>query len=192
MTEDNNDDSSSEITTYLNNQDMANEKNKAIMNKLIYSHLKNIARNRMATESRQGTISVTDLVNEAYLKLDATHSIEWQSRRHYYGAAAEAMRRILIDRARYKLRNKREAQNNVIELNEEIHLVGVNTTELVQLDDALSDLEAIDDDMATLVKLNYFAGLSTTEIAELTDSSPRTVARKIQTARAWLLTQMNN
>lgn len=192
MSEDNSNDQdfAAEITAFLNDADYCESSESARLNKLIYSHLKNIARNRMAGEGRGGTITVSDLVNEAFIKLDGVHSLTWKSRRHYYGAAAEAMRRILIDRARYKKRSKREAQLNVVELDEEIHITGVNTAELVQLDDALNDLEAMESELASVIKLNYFGGLPVKDIAELLDMSPRTVARKLQTARAWLLTQM--
>ncbi len=184
-------DYSDEITTFLNDSEAIKGRDQAQLYKMIYADLKNIARNRLASEANNGgTVSVTVLVNEAFMKLDSTHTMSWKSRRHYFGAAAEAMRRILIDRARYHQRARREGSKAAIELEEGIHVVGVKSDDIVELNDALSDLEKFDDDLAMLVKLKYFAGLSAEEIAELVDSSSRTVARNIQTARAWLLTQM--
>lgn len=183
-------DYTSEITTFLNAGDSIDQGDQSKLYSLIYKDLKNIARNRLAAEYKQGTLTVTALVHEAFIKLDNVDSITWKNRRHYFGAAAEAMRRILIDRARYHSRQRREGEKNAIEFDEGIQVEGVKASELIELDDALEELESFDEEMAMIVKLKYFAGLSAEEIAPLTELSARTVSRKLQTARAWLLVQM--
>lgn len=185
------DDQANELTAYLNDESVGTPSTQAKLIKMVYSDLKHIAINRLATESPNSTLTVTSLVHEAFLKLNNVHSMTWSSRRHYFGAAAEAMRRILIDRARYHLRNRREGAKASIPLEEGIHVEGVKPDELIALSDALTDLESFDEELAELVKLKFFAGLSAEEIAEIHETSPRTILRKIQSARAWLLVQVS-
>lgn len=180
-----------EITTYLNNDDALEPSALSRLQKVVYTDLKRIAANRLATESTNNTLTVTALVHEAFMRLDSVHSMTWKNRRHYYGAAAEAMRRILIDRARYHLRQRREGARSAMSLDEGLLLDGVQPRELVQLDDALQDLEQFDSDLADILKLKYFAGLSAKEIAEVFELAPRTAARKISAGRAWLLSQFD-
>lgn len=180
-----------EITTFLNDDASLQPAMQSRLEKVVYTDLKRIAANRLATESTNSTLTVTALVHEAFMRLDSVHSMTWKNRRHYYGAAAEAMRRILIDRARYHLRQRREGSKSAMSLDEGLVLDGVKPRELVQLDDALSDLESMDTELADILKLKYFAGLSAKEIAELYELSPRTAARKITAGRAWLLSQFD-
>ena len=186
------DDNALEITTYLNADQPLQPHLQSRLEKVVYSDLKRIAANRLATESANNTLTVTALVHEAFMRLNEIHSMTWRSRRHYFGAAAEAMRRILIDRARYHMRKRREGSKSAIALEEGLVVDGVKPRELVQLDDALRDLESFDTELAEIVKLKYFAGLSAQEIAELCDLAPRTASRKIAAGRAWLLTQFED
>ncbi|MFK7885502.1 MAG: ECF-type sigma factor [Gammaproteobacteria bacterium] len=185
------DDNILEITTYLNDDESLKPERQSKLAKVVYQDLKRIAANRLATESANSTLTVTSLVHEAFMRLQSVHSMTWKNRRHYFGAAAEAMRRILIDRARYHLRQRREGSKSAISLDEGLLLEGVKPRELVQLDDALSDLESLDRELAEIVKLKYFAGLSAQEIAELYELTPRTASRKISAGRAWLLSQFD-
>lgn len=180
-----------EITKLLNGSDALAPATATRLEQLVYQDLKRIAASKMAKESASNTMSVTALVHEAFMRLEATDKMTWKSRRHYFGAAAEAMRRILIDRARYYLRQRREGAKSVLPLDEGLVVEGVKPSELVRLDDALADLEAFDEELAVVLKLKYFAGLSAREIAEVYEESPRTMARRIEAGRAWLLTQMS-
>ncbi len=180
----------SEITTLLNGSDALEPAVANRLEKLVYSDLKRIAASKIAQESTSGTMTVTALVHEAFMRLESTESMTWQSRRHYFGAAAEAMRRILIDRARYYMRQRREGAKSALSLDEGLIVEGVRPSELVELDDALADLESFDKELALILKLKYFAGLSAREIAEVYESSTRTMARRIEAGRAWLMSQM--
>lgn len=184
------DDTLLEITTFLNAEEALGPQLQSKLEKVVYADLKRIAANRLAAESGNSTLTVTALVHEAFMRLNDTHSMTWKSRRHYFGAAAEAMRRILIDRARYHMRKRREGSKSAISLDESLLVEGIKPRELVQLNDALCDLESFDEALAEIVKLKYFAGLSAQEIAELCDIAPRTASRKIAAGRAWLLTQL--
>ena len=158
---------------------------------LVYGELQRIARMRMARERVGQTLQPTALVHEAYLRL-LGGSDSWNSRAHFFGAAAEAMRRILIERARSKARVKRggEYRRTTIDGNEGAK--HEEPSQLLDLDRSLSKLEAIDPEMAEVVKLRYFAGFTVSETAEILDTSPRGVNRKWTAARAWLLSEMSS
>lgn len=179
-----------EITVFLNNEKELSLSLKAKLEKMVYADLKRIAANRLATESKNNTLTVTALVHEAFMRLDGVHSMTWKSRRHYFGAAAESMRRILIDKARYQMRQRREGAKSAIPLDEGLIVDGIPAPELVKLDDALKDLRAMDEELADVMALKYFAGLSAKEIAQLYNSTQRTMSRKIKAGRAWLASQI--
>ena len=180
-----------EITTLLNGGDALEPAMVTKLEQLVYRDLKRIAASKIAKESANSTMTVTALVHEAFMRLESSDKMTWKSRRHYFGAAAEAMRRILIDRARYYLRKRREGAKSALPLDEGLIVDGVKPAELVDLDDALADLESFDEELAVILKLKYFAGLSAREIAQVYEASPRTMTRRIEAGRAWLLTQMN-
>ena len=184
------DEQDAEITTLLNGDEPLDPATVSKLEQLVYRDLKRIAASRLVHEAKTNTMTVTSLVHEAFMRLDSMEDITWQSRRHYFGAAAEAMRRILIDRARYYMRERRKGARSAVQLDEGLVVDGVKPDELIRLDDALVDLQAFDQDLADILKLKYFAGLSGREIAELYDAAPRTMARRIEAGRAWLLTQM--
>lgn len=180
-----------EITELLNgaveNPDKRNQ-----LDKLVYSYLKRIAGKQLSNEGSQKTVTVTSLVHEAFFSLERTDQITWESRKHYFGAAAEAMRRILIDRARYHLRNRREGSKNAVSLDESLQITDIKPTELIALNDALIDLRTVDKDLADILELKYFVGLSAEEIAPLYDISPRTAARRLTEGRAWLYSELTD
>ena len=154
----------------------------------VYTELRRIAAARLQQENRGHTLQPTALVHEAYLRLvSSDHSEGWENRRHFFAAAAEAMRRILIDHARHRLRKKRQASAEdplpVIEWADESAL---RFTDLLALDEALSRLEAVDARKARIVELKFFAGLAHAEIAELLGLSLRTLERQWRFTRAWL------
>lgn len=153
---------------------------------LVYDHLKAIAHNRISSQDRGNALETTALVNEAYLKL-ARRTSSWRDRRHFYGVAAEAMRRILIDAARGRDREKRGGGM------EQHPLSGVFTFDrenwednLLELDEALEALQQHSEELAEIVRLRFFSGLTVNECAEVLEVSISTVERRWRFARAWL------
>ena len=152
---------------------------------LLYDELRRLARSRMRRERHQ-TLQPTALVHEAYLRLAGDQPAQWVNRGHFFAAAAEAMRRVLIDRARQRGRLKRGGEQESVELAEGLLRDEPRDVELLALDEALGRLERRDPTMAQVVKLRAFAGLGVEEVAEALALSPRTVDRAWQAGRAWL------
>ncbi len=159
---------------------------------LIYEELRRLAAHRLAQESPGQTLQATALVHEAYVRLvDAEHQQKWDSRGHFFSAAAEAMRRILIDNARRKQTEKHGGQMNRVELQEFDAKTDSRAIEdLLALDEALTTFTEKDPDKAKLVKLRYYAGLSLEEAAEALGISRATASRHWTYARAWLYDAM--
>jgi RNA polymerase sigma factor (TIGR02999 family) len=155
---------------------------------LVYDELRSMARQKMAHEAAEHTLQPTALVHEAYLRLVADgDQRRWQSRGHFYAAAAEAMRRILIEAARRKAAAKRGGHLARVELLDATAESAAPSNEmLLTLDDALQKLEREDSEAASLVKLRYFSGLTVEQAAAALGVSPRTAKRNWSYARAWL------
>jgi RNA polymerase sigma factor (TIGR02999 family) len=153
---------------------------------LVYDELRSLAARRLAQERPGQTIQATELVHEAYLRLAGSGRQNWDGRRHFFGAAAEAMRRILIERVRRKQRLKRGGQSQRVEF-DGVEIPGLPPDEeLLALDEALRQLTQVDPAAANLVKLRFFVGLSHGQAAELLGVSRRTADRTWAFARAWL------
>jgi RNA polymerase sigma factor (TIGR02999 family) len=153
---------------------------------LIYDELRKLAAQKLAQEKPGQTLQPTALVHEAYLRLVEDSSRPWDSRRHFFAAAAEAMRRILVDRARQKKSRKRGGARGRAEFREEVIAAPEESDEVLAVDEALVGLAAADPQAAELVKLRYFAGLSIDETAKGLNISPRSADRLWAYARAWL------
>ena len=157
---------------------------------LIYSELRRQAARYLRRERVGHTLAPTALVHEAYLKLLDQRDVEWKNRAQFFGVAAQAMRRILIDHARSRKRHKRGGGLAQVEL-EDAHAVDHGkVVDVIALDQALQRLAAIDDRQARIVELRYFGGLSVDETATLLSISPATVKREWAMARAWLFNQL--
>lgn len=157
---------------------------------LIYSELRSLARARMAAERAGHTLQPTALVHEAYIRLVGEKDVSWDNRGHFFAAAAESMRRILVERARARNRYKRGGDLRRTTLHEGELQIGDDSEQLLDLDRALTGLEARDAQMAAVVKLRYFAGLSVEEAAAALSVSPRTINRSWLAAKAWLATRI--
>lgn len=157
----------------------------------IYDQLYAIAKSRMADEAVGHTLQPTALINEAYPRLMSGDSLRWRDRRHFLGAAAEAMRRVLVDYARRKARAKRGGKKEKLSLDHALVFSEDSTEELIALHAALEALEAIAPDRAEVVKLKFFAGLSNADIAETLQISLRTAERHWTFAKAWLKREMS-
>jgi RNA polymerase sigma factor (TIGR02999 family) len=154
---------------------------------LVYEELRKLAAQKMAQERPGQTLQATALVHEAYLRLvDVERAQHWNSRGHFFAAAAEAMRRILIDQARQKGSQRRGGGRDRRQLRDDDLIAAPVNDELLDLDEALARLAAVDPPAAELVKLRVFAGMTVEDIAQVRGTSPRTVKRDWAYARAWL------
>ena len=156
---------------------------------LVYDELRNLARHKLANEPADLTLQATALVHEAYLRLGADPGAAWQNRRHFFGAAAIAMRRILVERARARAGPRRGGGRVRIPLDEatpDARTPADDPVDWIGLDDALCALEKHDPDLAELVSLRYFAGLSVDQAAAALGVAPRTVDRDWRVARTFL------
>lgn len=156
---------------------------------MVYMQLRALAQQRMAAERAGHTLQATALVHEAYLRLVGDRELAWQNRAHFFGAAAEAMRRILLDHAKARLRLRRGGGRKPVSL----ELVGIadlaaeESETILAVDDAFRRLECDDQQAANVVRLRFYAGLSTEQTAQALGISPRTVAREWTFARSWLV-----
>jgi len=160
---------------------------------LVYDELRKLASVKLASEKPGQTLQATALVHEAYLRLVGSElGQQWDSRGHFFVAAAEAMRRILIENARRKASLKRGGDHQRIELTDVPERLDGNQVDLLALDEALRKLEAEQPSKAQLVKLRYFAGCSLEETARILGVSRATAQRNWAYARAWLFGQLND
>ncbi len=154
---------------------------------LVYDELRKLAAAKLAHEKPGQTLQATALVHEAYLRLvDVDRAQHWDSRGHFFAAAAEAMRRILVEIARRKQRIKHGGEFQRVSLDEDDLAVGVPVEELLAIDEALGKLEESDAQVARLLKLTYFAGLSVEQAAQQLGIPTRTAYRHWAFARAWI------
>jgi RNA polymerase sigma-70 factor, ECF subfamily len=157
--------------------------------KLVYDELRRLAASYMRRERPDHTLQATALVHEAYIKL-AGQDATWQNRAHFFGVSAQVMRRILMDHARAVKAEKRGSGGAKVALDEALLISSADSQELLDLDDALSDLAEFDPRLARVVELRYFGGLSVEETAEVMSCATRTVNRDWRTAQAWLRNRM--
>jgi len=153
---------------------------------MVYAELRRLAASYMRKERCDHTLQATALVHEAYLKLIEQRSVNWQSRAHFFGIAAQIMRRILVDHARGHLRDKRGGGQQEVPLDEAIIFAPEQSGELINLDEALNRLATLDPRQAKIVELRFFGGLNVDETAEVLGISPKTVKRDWSVAKAWL------
>ena len=153
---------------------------------VVYGELRRLAGSYMRRERVDHTLQATALVHEAYLKLVEQQSVNWQGRAHFFGVAAQLMRRILIDHARGHSRQKRGGERKKVSLDEAFVFSEQHADELLSVDDSLNLLAKIDPRQARVVELRFFGGLSVEEAAEVLGVSPKTIKRDWSVAKAWL------
>jgi RNA polymerase sigma factor (TIGR02999 family) len=176
----------SEVTRILNAIQEGDRKAADDLLPLVYDELRRIAAIKMAGESSGHTLQATALVHEAWLRLAGTNEQSWQSRAHFFGAAAEAMRRILVDHARRKQSLKRGGGIDTEPLDESAIVLIAPPDELLAIHEALDALTRQDSQAAELVKLRYFVGMTMAEAATALGLAPRTAERLWTYARVWL------
>jgi RNA polymerase sigma-70 factor, ECF subfamily len=158
---------------------------------LVYRELKKIAEGYLRRERSGHTLQPTALAHEAYLKLIDQQHVRWQNRAHFYGIAAQAMRRILVDHARARLAEKRSSGGTQVTLDEAIDVSDEHAGQLVLLDEALKKLAALDPQKSRIVELKYFGGMSLEEVAAVLNISRATVIRGWRLAKAWLYDELS-
>ena len=159
---------------------------------IVYEELRRLAASRLAKEAPNQTLHPTELVHEAYLRLVGNEDPAWDGRGHFFAAAAEAMRRILIDRARARKSQKRGGDRRRVELRSTDLTLDAVPAEILALDEALTRLAAEDEVKAELVKLRFFAGMGLVQAARILGISASTADRYWAYARAWLYHEMRD
>ncbi|MGI8998061.1 MAG: sigma-70 family RNA polymerase sigma factor [Pyrinomonadaceae bacterium] len=153
---------------------------------LVYEELRRLAHQYMSQERPGHTLQTSALVNEAYLRLIDQKDVHWQNRAHFFGIAAQMMRRILVDHARQRRYAKRGGDARRVSLDEAMIVSNERAADVVALDDALNGLAEIDPRKSQIVELRFFGGLSIEETAEVLKVSPGTIMREWTLAKAWL------
>jgi RNA polymerase sigma factor (TIGR02999 family) len=159
---------------------------------LVYQELRRLAAQKMSQEAPGQTLQATALVHEAYIRLIGAEDQNWSGRGHFFAAAAEAMRRILVDNARHKKSQKRGGYRQKVDL-DDLRVASTNPPDyLIELDEALTRLANQDPEVAELVTLRYFGGLTVEQAAKIKGISRRTAGRYWNYARLWLHREMTN
>ena len=156
---------------------------------LVYDDLRRVARSKLATLGPGQTLQTTALVHEAWMRLSSSRTGDWDDRAHFFGAAARAMRNILVDQARRKASTKRGGRSRSFDESDEPY-IAPPTNDILALDESLKKFEAIEPRKAEVVMLRFFGGMSTQAIAKVLEVSVGTVERDWRLARAWLQTQI--
>ena len=179
-----------DVTRILNAIEQGNADATQKLLPLVYEELRRLAAQKMSRETPGQTLQATALVHEAYIRLVGSDARSWANRAHFFAAAAEAMRRILIENARRKQRLKHGADRRRIDINDVDIAIEGPSIDLVALDEALSKLSEEDPESAELVKMRFFAGLTLDQVAAVLGISRRTVDRNWAYAKAWLYQQI--
>jgi RNA polymerase sigma-70 factor, ECF subfamily len=183
--------SSEDVTQILQNVSVGDQDASAKLMPLVYDELRRLASRYLKRERQDHTLQPTALVHEAYLRLIDQTRVEWQNRAHFFGVAAEMMRRILVDYAKSHKAEKRGGLVEKLSLDGAISLTKDIDVDIIALDDALSDLSTLDPRQSRIVELRFFGGLTLEESAEIMGISRATVEREWIMAKAWLFSQIS-
>jgi len=180
-----------DVTRLLQNWSEGDQNALDQLTPVVYDELRRLAASYMRRERHDHTLQSTALVNEAYLKLVDQKNVVWQNRAHFFGIAAQMIRRILVDHARAHKAEKRGGGMGVLSLDEAIGVPERRDIEILSLNDALTRLSELDPQQGRIVELRFFTGLSIEETAEVVGVSPATVKREWAAARAWLFREIS-
>lgn len=180
------DSSSGEVTSLLQRLAAGDQDAAAALVPLVYEELRRIAVARLRRERPGHTLQATALVHEAYIKLAGQPDAKWKNRAQFFAIASQVMRRVLVDYARAQLRSRRGGRPRKVPLDEVVLVSPDRTEELLSVHESLLKLGKLDPRQSRVVELRYFGGLSVDEIAEVVGVTPRTVARDLNVAKAWL------
>ena len=180
----------SDVTLILEAIERGEKKTSEELIPLVYDELRRLAAVRLATEPAGQTLQPTALVHEAWMRLIGGQDQTWENRAHFFGAAAEAMRRIMIERARRKSRIKHGGGQERVNIETTDIADAVPDEKVLLVDEALERLEKEDPETAQIVKLRFFGGLNNDEIAKITGKNGRAIRRQWDYAKAWLFKRM--
>lgn len=181
---------SNDVTRLLGKLQSGNEDAVAELVPLLYGELRRMAASYLSRERHNHTLQPTAVVHEAYLRLVDQKAVQWQNRQHFFGVAAQVMRRILVDYARGHKADKRGGAIPKVSLEQAIVVSRERSADLLALDEALTRLAAFDPQQARIIELRFFGGLTVTETAEVLDISPATVKRDWNMAKSWLTREL--
>jgi len=180
-----------EVTQLLQSWSEGNQEALDKLVPLVHAELYRLARHYMSNERPGHTLQTTELVNEAYVRLIDWKNVRWQNRAHFFGVAAQIMRRILVDFARSRASAKKGGGTQYVSLSEAMTISPERGEDLIALDDALESLAELDSRKSRIVELRFFGGLSVEETAEVLKISARTVMRDWGLAQAWLYRELS-
>jgi RNA polymerase sigma factor (TIGR02999 family) len=180
----------SDITQLLRELTDGDERAPDVLMPLVYDELKKLASGYMRNERGDHTLQATALVNEAYIRLVDWKNADWQNRAHFFAVAAQMMRKILVDYARRHRSGKRGSGVPKISLDDAVIVVADQNVDLFALDEALTQLEAMDERQCRIVELRFFGGLTIEETAEVMKLSTATIKNEWTMARTWLYTRL--
>lgn len=183
--------SQSDVTELLVSWSNGNQAARDQLMGVVYDELHRLARRYMRRESPGHTLQTSALLNEAFLRLVDQKNVQWQNRAHFFGIAAQMMRRILVDHARSRNYAKRGGGARAVSLDEALIVSDARNEEVVNVHEALERLTEFDQRKAQIVELRFFGGLSIEETANVLDVSPGTVMRDWTLAKAWLAREMS-
>ena len=175
-----------EITQLLEKVRVGDRAAESRLVSLVYPELRKLAARFLRGERADHSFQPTDLVHEVYLKLSGGQTPEWQNRVHFFAAAAVAMRRVLVDHARKHNAAKHGGKQAKVEMHESFSVVETNADTILEIDRAMSELEAVDARMCRVVELRFFGGLTEEETAKVLGIAPVSVRREWSMAKAWL------
>jgi RNA polymerase sigma-70 factor (ECF subfamily) len=178
------------VTRLLQNLKRGDAAAEARLISVVYNELRRLAAYYMRRERPDHTLQATALVHEAFMRLTEQRDVNWQDKAHFFGIAAQLMRRVLIDHARAHLRVKRGAGGQKLSLDEGLLLTESRSAELIAVNDAIDRLALLDSRQARIIELRFFGGLSVEETAEVVGISPKTVKRDWSLAKAWLYEEL--
>jgi RNA polymerase sigma factor (TIGR02999 family) len=180
-----------ELTQLLQAWSNGEEEALAKLAPMVHAELYRLAKRYMSRERADHLLQTSALINEAYVRLIDWKSVRWQNRAHFFGVAAQMMRRILVDFARQRPRVAKDVDAMQISLDEAMTISAERDPDLIALDDALKNLAEIDERKSRVVELRFFGGLSVEETAEVLNVSPITVMREWNKAKAWLYRELS-
>ncbi len=182
--------SAQDVTQLLQDWSQGNRAALELLTPVVYDELRRLAQYYMGRENAGHTLQATALVHEAYLRLFDQRRMQWQNRAHFFGIAAQMIRRILVDHARATRAAKRGGGAVALSLDEALGVAEKKDIEMIALDDALRTLAEVDPQQARIVEMRFFTGLTIEETAEALGISPATVKRDWVSAKAWLFREM--